>query len=99
MPTTKLIDGVWNLPHTTSIEWISGAMNKVASCLLWLVEQPTTIPATVNMLTFTHTDGPASNTRSHIKKDSPGTTFTPHPNVSPSISSDATQTPILLTVD
>ena len=57
------------------------------------------IPATVNMLTVTHTNGPASNTRSCIKKDSPDTTFTPHPDVSPSISPDATQTPKPLTAD
>ena len=56
-----------------------------------------TIPATVNMLTVTHTDGPASNTRSCIKKYSPGTTFTPHTNVSPSISPVATQIPKPLT--
>ena len=51
------------------------------------------------MLTVTHTDGPASNTRSHTKKYCPGTTFTPHPNVLPSISPDATQTPKPLTAD
>ena len=33
------------------------------------------------------------------KKDSPDTTFSPHPNVSPSISTDATQTPKPLTAD
>ena len=58
-----------------------------------------TIPATVNMLTVTHTDGPASNTRSCTKKDSPGTTFTPHPNVLPSISPDTMQTPEPLTAE
>ena len=92
----------WSLELTTynmTFKWISGAKNKAPNCLSWLVEQPTTIPATVNMLTVTHTNGPASNTRSHTKKDSPDTTFTPHPNDSPSISSDATQTPKLLTAD
>ena len=57
-----------------------------------------TIPATVNMLTVTHTNRPASNMRSCTKKDSPGTTFIPYPKVSPSISPDATQTPKPLTV-
>ena len=57
------------------------------------------IPATVNMLTVTHTDRPASNTRSHTEEDSPDTTFTPHPDVSPSISQDTTQTPKPLTAD
>ena len=92
----------WSLELTTyniTFEWISGAKNKAADCLSWLVEQPMTIPATVNMLTVTHTNGPASNTRSCTKWDSPDTTFTPHPNVLPSISPDATQTPKLLTAD
>ena len=61
-------------------------------------ELPTT-PATINMLTVTHTDGPASNTRSCMKKDSPGTTFTPHPDVIPTISPDTNQTPKSLTTD
>ena len=51
------------------------------------------------MLTVTHTDGPASNTRSHTRKDSPDTTSTPHPDVSPNISPDATETPKPLTAD
>ena len=74
----------WSLELTTyniTFEWISGAMNKAADCLSWLVEQPMTTPATVNMLTVTNTDGPASNTRSGTKKGSPDTTFTPHPDV------------------
>ena len=58
-----------------------------------------TTPATVNMLTVTHIDGPVSNTRSCTKKNSPDTTSTPHPDVSPNISLDATQTPKPLTVD
>ena len=58
-----------------------------------------TTPATVNMLTVTHRDGPASNTRSPTRKDSPNTTSTPHPDVSPKISPEATQTLKPLTVD
>ena len=57
------------------------------------MEQLPTTPATVNMLTFTHTDGPAYNTRSHTKKDSAGTTFTPHTDIIPDISRDMNQTP------
>ena len=92
----------WSLELATyniTFKWISGAKNKAADCLSWLVEQLMTISATVNMLTVTHTDGPASNTRSHTTKDSPGTTFTLHPDVSPSISPDTTQTPKPLTAD
>ena len=92
----------WSLEPATyniTFEWISGAKNKAADCLSWLVEQPMTIPATVNMLTVTNTDGPATNTRSHTKKDSPDTTSTPHPDVSPNISTDATKAPKPLTAD
>ena len=92
----------WSLELVTyniTFEWISGAKNKAANCLSWLVEQLPTMPATVNMLTAVHTDGPAYNTRSCTKKDSAGTTFTLHPNVTPDISPDANQTPKSLTVD
>ena len=96
--TTKLTDGVWNSQHII-FEWIPGAKTKVADCPSWLVELPTTTPATVNMLTVTHTDGPAFNTRSHTKKNSLDTTPTPHPDVSPKISPEATPTPKPLTAD
>ena len=79
--------------YNITFEWITGTKNKAANCLSQLVELPMTTPATDNMLTVTHTDGPASNTRSHTKKNSPDTTSTPHPDVSPKISPDATQTP------
>ena len=87
----------WSLELATyniTFEWILGAKNKAADCLSQLVEQPMTIQATVNMLTVTHTDGPASNTRSYTKKDSPDTTSTPHPEVSPNISPTQTAKPL-----
>ena len=92
----------WSLELTTyniTFEWISGAKNKAADCLSWLVELLMTTLATVNMLTVMHTNGPASNTRSYTKKNSPDTTSTPHPDVLPSTSPDATQTPKALTAD
>ena len=51
------------------------------------------------MLTVTHTDGPAFNTRSHTQKNSPDTSSTPHADVSPQISQEATSTPKPLTAD
>ena len=51
------------------------------------------------MMTVTHTDGPASNPKSCTRKDSPGTTFTPHPDVTPNISPDTNQTHKYLMVD
>ena len=92
----------WSLELTTyniTFEWISGAKNKATDCLSWLVEQLPTPPATVNMLTVMHTNGPASNTRGCTIKDSAGTTFTPHPDVTPDISPDTNETPKSLTVD
>ena len=92
----------WSLGLATyniTFGWILGAKNKAADCFSWLVEQLPTTPATVNMLTVTHTNGPASNTRSRMKKDSPGTTFTPNLDVTCTISSDTNQTPKSLTAD
>ena len=92
----------WSLELATyniTFEWISGAKNKAADCPSQLVELPMPIPATVNMPTVTHTDGSASNTRSHTRKDSLDTTSTPHPDVSPKISPGATPTPKPLTAD
>ena len=57
----------WGLELTTyniPFEWISGAKNKAADCLSRLVECLPATPTTINMLTVTHTDGPAFNTRS-----------------------------------
>ena len=92
----------WSLELATyniTFEWISGAKNKAAYCLSWLVEQLPTTPATVNMFTVTHIDGPAYNTRSCMKKDSAGNTFTSHPDVTPNISPDTNQMPKCLTAD
>ena len=51
------------------------------------------------MLTVTHTDRPAFNTRSHTQKNSPDTASTLHPHVSPQISQEATPTPKPLAAD
>ena len=100
IPTTRLIDGAWELAtYNITFEWISGGKNKAANCLSWLVEQLPTTPATVNMLTVTHTNRPASNARSHTKKDSACTTLTQHPDVTPDISPDMNQRPKSLTAD
>ena len=83
----------WSLELATysiTYKWISGAKN---NCLSWLVELLPTTPATVNMLTVMYTDRPAYNTRSCTIKDSAGTAFTPHPDVTPDVSPDMNQTP------
>ena len=91
----------WSLNLATyniTFEWISGAKNKVADCLLQLVEATLT-STTVNLLTATHTDRPPFNTRSHTQTTSPDTTSTSHPNVSPQISQETTPTPKPLRAD
>ena len=50
--------------YNITFEWISGACNKAANCLLCLVELPQEKPVLVNMLPVTKTDGPAFHTRS-----------------------------------
>ena len=55
-----------------TFEWISEAKNKASDCLSHLVE-PTFTSTTVNMLTATHTDGPAFNTKSCTINTSPYT--------------------------
>ena len=57
----------WGLELATydiTFEWILGAKNKAADCLSRLVEQLPATPTSINMLTVTHADGPAFNTRS-----------------------------------
>ena len=88
-PLTQFLNGKnannkvnrWSLELATyniTFEWISGAKNKAADCLSWLVK-PTSTLTSVNMLTALHADGPTFNTRSHTQNASPSTTSTPHP--------------------
>ena len=84
--------------YNITFEWTSGAKTKATDCLSCLVE-PALTSITVNMLTTTHTDRPAFNTRSCTQNTSPDTTSIPHPNVSPWISQETTPTPKHLTAD
>ena len=89
----------WSLELATyniSIEWISGARNKAADCLSRLVT-PTSM--SVNMLTASSTDGPASHTRSHTQNSPSSTTSTPHLDTAPQISQELTTAPKPLTAD
>ena len=92
----------WGLELTTyniTFKWISGAKNKAADCLLWLVEQLPATPVTINMFTVTHTDGPAFNIRSCIKQDSAVINPMTPPDITPDISPDTSPTPKSLTAD
>ena len=64
-PLTKFLNGKnannkvnrWGLElatHNITFEWISGAKNKAADCLLYLVEPPQTTPALTNLLSVTN---------------------------------------------
>ena len=108
-PLTQFLNGKnannkvnrWSLELTTyniTFEWISGAKNKAADCLSWLVK-PTSQSPSVCMLTASYADGPAFNTRSHTQTTSPNTTSTPDPNLSPRISKEMNPNPKLLTAD
>ena len=91
----------WSLELATyniTFEWISGAKNKVADCLSWLV-WPTLTSTTVSMLTATHTDRTTFHTRSCTQNTSPNTNSIPHPDISPQISQETTPTPKPLTAD
>ena len=92
----------WGLELATyniTFEWISGAKNKAADCLLRLVEQLPTTPAMINMLTVTHTDGPTFNTRSQIRQDPTSQQNRTQANATPEVSLDPTTTPKTLTAD
>ena len=84
--------------YNITFEKILRAKNKAANCLSWLVE-PILPSTSVNMLTASHTEGHAFNTRSHTQTTSPNTTSTLHPNVLPRISQETNPTPKLFTAD
>ena len=109
-PLTKFLNGKntnnkvnrWGLELATyniTFKWISGAKNKAADCLSRLVEQLPATPATINILTVTHTDGPAFNTRSQTRQDYTSNNSTTQLNTAPDISPDPDTTPKSLTVD
>ena len=52
--------------YNKTFKWISGAHNKAADCLSHLLELPQNKPTAINMLSATHTDRPAFNTRSRM---------------------------------
>ena len=92
----------WGLELATyniTFKWISGAKNKGADCLSRLVEQLPATPAMINMLTVTHTDGPAFNTRSQTRQDSTSQHNTTQANTTPEVSPDPTPAPKTPTVD
>ena len=83
----------WSLELATyniNFEWISGAKNNAADCLLRLVKP---ISTSVNMLTASSTDRPAFHTRGHTQHTSSSATSTPHPDTTPQISQEPNTAP------
>ena len=88
----------WSLEldtYSITFEWISGAKNKAADCLSWLVS-PT--ENSINMLTASVNDGPAFHTRSHTQS-TVDSTSTPPVMPQPQLSWNNNPTPQSLTAD
>ena len=85
--------------YIITFKWISGAKNKAADCLSRLVECLPATPTMINMLTVTHTDGPAFNTRSQTKQDPTAHNPTAPWDITPDISPVTSPTPKTLTAD
>ena len=91
----------WSLELSTysiTFEWISGAKNKAADCLYWLVK-PTSTSTSINMLTASPTDGlllilEVIHNTSLLVPPQPH-----HPDISPRISQESTTTPKPLTAN
>ena len=86
----------WSLELTTyniMFEWISGAKNKAANCLSWLVEQ---LPKYQLLLTCSqlHTLMNLLQVPEYAQKELCWHyLYTPHPDVTPNVSPDTNQTP------
>ena len=109
-PLTKFLNGKnannkvnrWGLELATyniTFEWIFGACNKAADCLLWLVELPHDTQIPINMLSVSNTDGPPFNTRSKTGQCLSVDSSALQPDVMPEISKTPNPTPKYLTAD
>ena len=85
--------------YNITFAWISGACNKAADCLSWLVELPQDKSTSVNMLSTTYQDGLTFNTRSQTLQhhSSDGLTSHPQPDVLPDVTDATGPTPKSLT--
>ena len=109
-PLTKFLNGKnannkvnrWGLELETyniTFEWISGACNKVADCLSWLVELPHDMQIPISMLSVSNTDKPAFNIQSQTHQCLSMDTPTAQPDVMPEVSKAPNPTPKSLTAD
>ena len=93
----------WELDLATyniTFEWISGTHNNAADCLSLLVELPQNRPTTNNMLSATHSYGPAFNTRSKTAQHNSPKDTTPWTYaVAPDVTDTQNTTPKSLSAD
>ena len=92
----------WGLELTTyniTFKWISGAKNKVADCLSYLVELPSMPSASINIVSVSNKDGPTFNTRSQTQQHLTSDQSTAQQHVTPDIMSTSDPTPKSLTAD
>ena len=86
--------------YNITFGWISGAHNKAADCLSWIMELPQNRPIAINMLSATHSDGPAFNTRSKTAQQSSSEDSTPQTDaVAPDVIDTQSTTPKSLSTD
>ena len=85
------------MPHTTSL--LNGFLEPGTKQLTAFPRLVTPTTTSVNMLTGSSTDGPASHTRSHTQNTPSSTNSTPHPDTVPQISQEPTTAPQPLTAD
>ena len=93
----------WGLELATyniTFEWISGACKKAADCLSHLVELPQNEPTTISMLSATHSDRLAFNSRSRTAQQSLSEDTTPQTDtVSPDVTDTQSTPPKSLPAD
>ena len=78
---------------------VSGAHNKAADCLSWLVELPHDTQIPINMLSVSNTAGHAFNTRSQTHQCLSMDSTALQPDVTPQISTTPDPKPKSLTAD
>ena len=93
----------WGLELATyniTFKWISRACNKAADCLSCVVELPHNRSTTISMLSATHSDGPAFNTRSRMAQHSSPEDSTQQTDaVAPDVTDTQSTTPKFLSAD
>ena len=86
--------------YNFTFKWILRACHKAADCLSHLLELPQNKPTIINMLSATHSDGPAFNTRSKTAQQNSSNDSTPQPDATtPVVTETENTTPKFLSTD